>query len=198
MTDLLEGDYDYIVVGAGTAGCIVSNRLSADPKNRVLTLEAGGRARPRRAPDDHVRDAPPGPRPPFRPGRTTAEDAHPPQRARRARARPPRSVRPLLGDGRAALGVRPARPLDRGGPAARPDPSRPHPPAPRRPPPLAPRRTDPPLDGRRPPHFFVTCGESSSWARPTRRPAARQPVSSRGAACTGPPGRGAGRRSGRC
>lgn len=42
MTDLLEGDYDYIVVGAGTAGCIVSNRLSADPKNRVLTLEAGG------------------------------------------------------------------------------------------------------------------------------------------------------------
>ena len=42
MTDLLEGDYDYIVVGAGTAGCIVSNRLSADPNNRVLTLEAGG------------------------------------------------------------------------------------------------------------------------------------------------------------
>jgi choline dehydrogenase-like flavoprotein len=41
MTDLLEGDYDYIVVGAGTAGCIVSNRLSADPNNRVLTLEAG-------------------------------------------------------------------------------------------------------------------------------------------------------------
>ena len=43
MTNRLEGDYDYIVVGAGTAGCIVSNRLSADPKNRVLTLEAGGR-----------------------------------------------------------------------------------------------------------------------------------------------------------
>ena len=43
MTDRLEGDYDYIVVGAGTAGCIVSNRLSADPNNRVLTLEAGGR-----------------------------------------------------------------------------------------------------------------------------------------------------------
>ena len=27
----LEGDFDYIVVGAGTAGCIVANRLSADP-----------------------------------------------------------------------------------------------------------------------------------------------------------------------
>ena len=40
--DRLEGDFDYIVVGAGTAGCIVANRLSADPKNRVLILEAGG------------------------------------------------------------------------------------------------------------------------------------------------------------
>jgi choline dehydrogenase len=38
----LEGNFDYIVVGAGTAGCIVANRLSADPKNRVLILEAGG------------------------------------------------------------------------------------------------------------------------------------------------------------
>src|ERR1700737_1845390 len=38
----LEGDFDYIVVGAGTAGCIVANRLSADAKNRVLILEAGG------------------------------------------------------------------------------------------------------------------------------------------------------------
>src|SRR6202795_4239276 len=38
----LEGDFDYIVVGAGTAGCIVANRLSADPNNRVLILEAGG------------------------------------------------------------------------------------------------------------------------------------------------------------
>ena len=39
----LEGDFDYIVVGAGTAGCIMANRLSADPNKRVLMLEAGGK-----------------------------------------------------------------------------------------------------------------------------------------------------------
>ncbi len=37
-----DAEFDYVIVGAGSAGCLLANRLSADPGNRVLLIEAGG------------------------------------------------------------------------------------------------------------------------------------------------------------
>ena len=39
----MEKTFDYVIVGAGSSGCVMANRLSENGKNTVLILEAGGK-----------------------------------------------------------------------------------------------------------------------------------------------------------
>src|SRR4051794_41982485 len=64
----VEGSFDYIVVGAGSAGCVLANRLTASGGHPVLLLEAGGADRRRLghvAGDAAQRFPPPPPNPPL-------------------------------------------------------------------------------------------------------------------------------------